>query len=167
MTTPELVILAIVVVIGIPSATWNPTAAALVISWIVGEVVYLITGNNLPTTIYLFPDFFVLAVIMAKAEAFDCRPYRGTWHQLRCILLERSGADRVVMAIFPVMWLLYVADIHPFYKWYALWSLTIAQFLAVGWESIAQFHRAGAVSARRDHPSRHEFSRLAWGRGYV
>jgi hypothetical protein len=141
MTTPEIVIMAIVTVVGIPAAMRNPTAAALVMSWLAGEAIYLVTGNSLPTDFYLFPDIFVLAVIMAKQEVCNLRPYRGAWHQLKCMVLERSPADRIIMLIFPVMWVLYAAPVHPFYKWWALYYLVIAQLAAAGYEAFVTGNR--------------------------
>lgn len=142
----------------------NWTAGALVVAWLAAQFVYLVTGDNLPVHFYLYPDLFVLGVIMAKAEAFDCRPYRGTWHQLKCVLLERSVADRIVMLIFPVQWMLYVSALHPFYVWYALWALTIAQFAAASIESFLTYRRARAVTDLSD-TSGGQFQ-FAWVRGY-
>src|SRR5687767_9264066 len=104
----------IVAVVGVPSAWRNPTAAALVLAKIAGWAWHRVTGDNLPFDFYVCADVFVLAVIFAKVEAYDLRPYRGTWHQLKCILLERSVPDRIVMLIFPLMWALYVAPIDPY-----------------------------------------------------
>lgn len=139
---PEIFIWAVVFVIGVPSAWRNPTAAALVISWIFGELVYLFSGNNLPVDFYLYPDILVLAVIMAKPEACNLRPYRNVWHQLSCVLLERSPADRMVMLIFPVMWAFYVSGLDPYYVWWTLYGLVILQFLFASSESVEKFWRS-------------------------
>lgn len=120
----------------------NPTAGALVLAKLAGWAIYRITGDNLPVEYYLYPDIFVLAIIFAKPEICNFAPYQSTWHQLKCILLERSYADRVVMLIFPLMWALYVADLHAYYKWWALYYLVIVQFLAAGWESFANLRAA-------------------------
>lgn len=136
MTIPELLIILVVAVVGVPSATWNPTAAALVISWLAGEAVYFATGNNLPVEYYLYPDIFVLAVIMAKPEFCNLRPYKSVWHQLKCILFERSPEDRGVMLAFPVMWLVYGMAVDPYYKWWTLYVLVILQFFASALEAV-------------------------------
>lgn len=138
MTLPEACMLAIVVAVGLPAARWNATAAALVVAWCAGEAVYLATGNSLPVEIYLYPDIFVLAVIMAKQEYCNLRPYRSTLHQLKCVVLERSPCDRVIMLMFPLAWALYAADIHAYYKWWALYLIVVVQFIAAGIEAIAQ-----------------------------
>jgi hypothetical protein len=142
MSIHALLLWGIVFAVGIPSAWRNPTAAALVICKIAGWAIYRITGDSLPVEYYLYPDLFVLAVIYAKHEHACYYPYRGFWHQLACVLLERSPADRVVVLIFPVMWTLYVAPIDPYYVWWSLYYLVIAQFLAAGWESFARFRRS-------------------------
>lgn len=162
---PEIIIWAVVFVIGVPSAWRNPTAAALVISWIFGELVYLFTGDNLPINFYLYPDIFVLAVIMAKPEACNLRPYINVWHQLKCLLLERSPSDRFVMAIFPVMWAIYVSGLQPYYTWWLLWSLVILQFLFASAESIEKFWRSRGQP--NPPPVSDDVSRFseAWGYG--
>jgi hypothetical protein len=128
----------------------NLTAGALVMAWIAGQIVYLITGDNLPVEFYLYPDVFVLAVIFAKPEWCNLRPYTSAWHQLKCIVLERSPADRIVMLIFPLMWVIYGAQISDFHRWWSLYFLCLVQLLAAGWESIILYRRdAEAADARQ------------------
>lgn len=121
MSTPALIMWAVVFAVGVPSAWRNPTAAALVLAKIAGWAIYKITGDNLPVEYYLFPDIFVIAVIMAK--------------------YERSVPDRIVLLIFPIMWCLYLAPLHPFYVWWSLYYLVLAQFFAAGWESFSTYRR--------------------------
>jgi hypothetical protein len=156
MTLPHIIMWAVIVLVGIPSAWRNPTSAALVLCWIIGETVFVLTGDSLPVRFYAYPDIFVIAVIMAKPEYCNRRPYRSVWHQLQCILLERSPADRVVLLIFPAMWVVYLlsdAALHPYYRWFALWFLVIVQILAAGVEALPLLHRHKAVSAKPDAPS--------------
>jgi hypothetical protein len=131
----------VVAVAGLFASWLNPTAAALVISWLAGTVVYWITGNNLPIEFYLYPDIFVIAVIFAKREGCNLRPYRSTWHQLACVLLERSPMDRVVMLVFPVMWVIYGLSIPVYNKWYCLWALVLVQFAAAIYEAFVVYTR--------------------------
>lgn len=145
MTIPALVMWAVVAVVGLPSALRNPTALALVISWLAAEAWGLGAGDSLPVQFYPFLDIFVISIIMTKDE--------------------RSVPDRIVLSIFPICWVLYVADVHPFYKWYLLWGLTIIQFLAAGWDAFSSFRRDKAVSDPSETTSGDLF-RLAWGRGY-
>lgn len=138
MSTPALIMWAVVFAVGVPAAWLNPTAAALVLAKISGWAIYKITGDNLPVEYYLFPDVFVIAMIMAK--------------------YERSVPDRIVLLIFPIMWCLYLAPLHPFYVWWSLWALVIAQFLAAGADSFLICWRSHPVVGReterdRDFPS--------------
>ncbi len=158
---------AVVLTIGLPAARLNPTAVALVVAKLFGWAIYRITGDNLPVEYYAFPDIFVIAMIMAKEEHCNRMPYRSTWHQLKCLLLERSPGDRAVLLAFPLMWCLYAANLHPYYKWWALYYLVLAQFLAVGAETFINLSRASkAASDASDKPPSGGLYRLAWGRGY-
>lgn len=141
MSTPELVLWGVVLVIGVPSAWRNPTSAALVISYLASRAIYIITGDALAVEYYAFPDIFVIAVIMAKREYCNLRPYRNTWYQLKCVLLERSPADRFILLSFPLVWALYVATIDPWYQYWGLYALAILQFLAAGMESSLIYRR--------------------------
>ena len=134
MATPEVIIWLVVLVVGIPSTWWNPTAGALVICWIVGEVSYLVIGDNLPILHYLIGDAFVLLVIFAKAE--HRFPLEGCRIQLWKTLLDSVCMDRWVLAIFVIMWMIYAVPLHPYFKWWALYYLLVAQFLATGWEAL-------------------------------
>lgn len=166
MSTPAIIMWLTVAVVAVSfSLGRNPTAAALVVSWSVGEMIWLATGNPLPVSYYPFLDIAVLAVIACKPPYRRWQP-RGAWERLQGIILDRSPADRAVVLVFPIMWLIYVAPLHPYYAWWSLWLLAIIQFLAAGWESLSKFRRSRAVSDTPDSPSGDEFCRLAWGRGY-
>ena len=128
MSLPAIIMLAVVLLVGVPSAVrisprerprvtlLNPTAAALVIAWLVPEWWWLRSGDSLPVHLYFYTDLFVMFVLCAKA-----------W-------VRRATAwDIAIMAIFPVMWLYYFdGQIGAAHKWYALFLLTLAQFLAAG-----------------------------------
>lgn len=165
MTTHQVILWAAVLIVG-ASGLKNWTAGALAVAWLFGEAVYRITGDSLAVEFYLYPDIFVLGVIMAKAEACNLRPYESTWHQLKCILLERSIPDRIIILIYPVCWTLYVADMDAYTKWWSLYYLTLAQFLTAGVESFQKYYRTRAVSERAGNPPGGEFQ-FAWAvRGY-
>lgn len=161
MSLPEIIIWLVVAAVGIPSAWRNPTAAALVLAWLFGQVYFVIAGRNIPVELYAFPDIFVLAVIFAKREWCNQQPYRSTWHQLQCVLFERSPADRAIMLIFLGMWCVYIAGLHPYYEWMLLWALAIAQFLLAGAESFFLFRRTRAVSK----PPQGDGFQFAWAGG--
>lgn len=130
MSLPAIVILAVVLLVGVPSAIrfrprerprftiQNPTAAALVISWLSSEWYWMQTGDNMPLNIYFVADLFVMVILCLKAWA-----RRATvW-------------DVLIMGIFPMAWLYYFdQEIGAYHKWYALYFLTLAQFLAAGAE---------------------------------
>ena len=67
MSTPHIIMWAIVVCVGLPSAYRNPTALALSLSWLMGELTWMATGNSLPLSVYICADITVIAVICAKA----------------------------------------------------------------------------------------------------
>ena len=150
MTAQEIILLGVVAVVGLPSAWKNPTAAALCLSWIFCKVLYLATGDGLAVEYYLLPDIFVLAIIFAKPDYHHYDLCGGDWHQLKCLWLERSPADRAVMSLFPIVWLTYVAAISPFLQWQMLWGAAILQFLFASAESLEALHsRRGADAAHR------------------
>jgi hypothetical protein len=149
MTTPGIIMWATVLLIGVPSAWRNPTAAALVGAWVVTKTIWLITGNGLAVEFFIFPDLAVIAIVFMKPDYRPCDRYRGTLHQFKCILTERSPADRIVLLIYPVEWAIYCSALHPFYVWWLLWSLSIVQFLAVGGESLSRFIRRDADAVTR------------------
>lgn len=134
MTYPHAIMWGVVLAVGVPSGWWNPTAGALVLCWILGEAIYTITGDSLPILYYLLGDAVVLMVIFAKAER--ARPFIGLRCQFWAILKDAECRDRFVLLIFPVMWALYAVPIHPYYKWWSLYFLVIAQILAAGWEAL-------------------------------
>lgn len=124
----------------------NATAAALVLAWSVGELIWLFTGNNLPTEYYPFLDVAVITAILCKDQ--------------------RAQSDRIVLLIFPLVWFAYIADMHEYYRWGWLWFLKLAQLFAVGAELFATYRRVPmAVSDTPDAPSGADFS-FARVRGY-
>lgn len=148
MTTPEIIIWAVALAVGsLFAKSGNLTAGALCLAWLSAQVVYLITGNSLPVEFYLYPDTFVLITILLVKP-------------------ERSIADWIVAAIFPIQWIFYVAGIHDFYRWWILYFLALAQFLAAGLDSFITYRREyRAVSDTPGTPSGR--SEYAWmTRGY-
>lgn len=164
MRPEDFILWAVALAVGFPAAWRNPTALALLGALIVTKAIYLATGNGLAVDYYIFPDVAVLAVIFAKREFCNLRPYRSTLHQLKCVLLERSPADRVVMLIYPLEWTIYCSSMHDYYVWWLLWGLSIIQFLAAGWEGFPKLRSTRAVS-ETPHSSDDVFRRLAWGGG--
>lgn len=127
---------------------WNPTAAALVVAKIGSAIYARETGASFTQMLLIYPffDIFVLSVIASKDEHCNLRPYVSALHQFKCILLERSPSDRAVILVFAAMWVIYVAPIHDYYRWWMLFGGVILQFLFASAESLEIFWRGRAVS---------------------
>lgn len=147
MSWPAIVMWLVVACVGLPASFRNPTALALTLSWLVGETAWLITGNSFPLSVYFMADVTVIAVIYAKTiRRCGAKLYSSLGEQVRCLVTDLTVCDRWVVAIFLLgAWPLYVFDLHPFYKWWSLWSLVIAQFLIAGSEVLVCF-----LAARRE-----------------
>lgn len=144
MTWAEILIQLVVLFVGLPAAIRNPTAALLVASWALGQGTWLLTGDNLPLRVYFLADVTVIAGIYAKTIV-RCRGkvYRNTADQLRCMVTDLTVWDRWIVAIFVGgCWPLYVLALDPWAQWYALWALTIAQFLIAGGEAVISWREA-------------------------
>lgn len=163
MTAPDVILWLIVVAVGFPAMRWNPTAIALVLSFVASKAIYFTTGQNIAPEYYPFIDFFVITVILCRAE--PCTHDRWS---LWCLILERSPADKLVMLSFLPVWFFYVAKVSFSTQWFALWLLAIVQFLAAGGESLYKYRRASkAASAVPGTPSSGDEFRLEWGKaGY-
>lgn len=142
MPAEELIMWAVVVGIGFPAATVNRTAFALSGAWLAAELVARVTDENLPISLYFLLDYAVLLAIFTKPEIRDLSPYRTFADQLKAMVLERSRSDVFVAGIFPLMWIIYVADIGDYYRWWVLWGLVQLQFLAAGVEAAIRFRSA-------------------------
>ena len=93
---------AVVAFVGFPAAVRNPTALALVCSWLAGEVTWLISGNNLPLSVYIMADIAVMTVIFAKAIVrAGPKLYPTIWLQLKCMFLDltENSEKLIVQAI--------------------------------------------------------------------
>jgi hypothetical protein len=153
MSTPHLIMWAVVFAVAL-LARRNATAIALIASWMIGETAWLITGNNLPLSAYFMADLAVISVIYAKMiRRVGAKQYSTLWLQCKCMFLDLAICDRWIVAIFLLgAWPLYVANIHPYYQWWALWALTISQFLLAGAEAAFQLHREYREQAEEEPP---------------
>jgi hypothetical protein len=109
-------------------------------------------------------DFAVLTVIYSKDDWRDCSPYSGLRHQLCALWLERSPWDRAIIALFPVVWLLYFPIVNPFTQYWMLWSLGLIQLMLAGREALDPWlerRKRRAVSVEPPPPNS-EFH-AAWG----
>jgi hypothetical protein len=111
----------------------NPTALALLLAFAASQV-------GLPHDLYACPDALTIAFIMMKSQ----RCYLegdGWWHEIKCLVLERSPADAFILLSFPLAWGIYVSDLHHFYWWWSLTIIAVAQFIAAGSEPLLQLLR--------------------------
>lgn len=150
MSIYGLIMWAVMLLIGVPSAWRNPTAAALVGAWVFSKTLFLATGDGLAVQFYVFPDIAALAIILAKPEYCFHGYDHSWWLELKCILTERSPSDRAVMLLFPALWWAYVADISAYTQWLVLWGATIFQVLFASAESLEKFwhSRSGSIVER-------------------
>jgi len=142
---------AAVFLIGLPAMLKNWTSVALVLAWGLNEGLWLATGKYLPLQAYIATDFMVLVVIFLKRDAQDSSPFTGLWHQLGACWREREWGDRVVAAIFPVMWIIYVLAMDDLLKYWILWGLALGQFVAAGAEAFVCWRR-GRQAAEKPSP---------------
>lgn len=153
MSWQAIVMYCAVGIIGIPAAFYfwpirirNVTALALVVAWLVAEMIVYRTGNSLPLGFYFKADIAVIAVIYAKTiRRCGVKVYSRAGEQLRCLATDLTLWDRGIVAVFLLgMWPLYVLNFDAFDKWQALMWLAVAQFLLAGGEVVASF-----LAARR------------------
>lgn len=154
MSWQAVLMYAVVAGIGFLAAFRNATAAALCVAWLVGEIIYIFTGNVLPLSFFFMADVAVVAVIYAKTiKRCGTKLYTSLGEQLRCLVTDLTAYDRWIVAIYLLgAWPLYVLDIHPFYKWHALWALAIIQFLLAGAEAALSFRHDVIERASPDPP---------------
>jgi hypothetical protein len=132
MSTPQIILWATALVVGVPSAWKNPTAGALVLAFVVSQF-------GLAHVYYAFPDAFTIFVIAMKNVGAG----------------SSTPADRFILLSLPLGWIIYVLEgqIPHFYWWYALWFLALAQFAAAGLEPAIPFiRRRYAEAAKREPP---------------
>jgi hypothetical protein len=139
MNTSDYFLLAIALVVGLPSARRNLTAGALVLCWAVAVGFYCIAGHSLPIWLYPFADVFVIAAMFCKDR--------------------RSYADRFILLTYPVAWWLYTAPVYPYA---ALWVIAAAQFFAVGSEALDRFLRRNARVSSFRFPDNDNLTRLVF-----
>jgi hypothetical protein len=153
MSWPHILIYVVVIGIGLPSAVRNPVAAALVGNWAIGEFSWMVSGDNLPLTIYFMADIAVIAVVCMKATLREgCRTYPTIREQIKCFGRAVSLWDRWLVASYIlVAWPIYVLTISPWLKWWCLYWLIVAQFLMAGGEAVQSVlgSRKGRVMPNR------------------
>lgn len=144
MTFPELLLLAAVLSL-LPVTRRNLTALALVASYVTYEAAWWLFGVTFPPLVCILIDITVIGAIYCKEPDRDCWPYQGWKHQLCSAWLERAFWDRIVIAIFPAMWAVYVLPLPANVAWWALWGFAMGQYLAISGEALQiYFHTRSA-----------------------
>lgn len=147
MSFPDYLLLAVVLLVGVPAATRNATAVGLVASYFAAQGLWYFTGLVFSPKLSLLIDLSVIAVIYCKRPAYDCWPYRDWRLQLCAIWLERSYWDRIVLAAFPPMWAVYFLPLSASTAFWSLYWLAIAQFIAAGGEVVQSYLSARSAKA--------------------
>lgn len=153
MTPLEALLLA-VAVMTIPAATRNFTALALVVWYAVYEIGWQLTHREFHPFLCVIIDATVIAAIYCKEPAHECWPYHDRWHQFRALWLERSLWDRIVIAVFPLMWLCYALrpSMSEGLYWHSLYWLTMAQFVAANCEALHFYLRDRSAKSGETRP---------------
>jgi hypothetical protein len=117
----------------------NPTAGALLLAYVVAEL-------GLPIKYFTIPDIVTMAVIFAKPRYRPCASYwdLSIGAQLRCLITERTPADRFILLSIPLAWCIY-SPVLTHSQWWSLWIIAVAQFLAAGWESLQGFRASHSI----------------------
>jgi hypothetical protein len=136
MSLPEAIFAALVLLVGVPAMCKNATAIGLVMSWLVIQSAWL-ASHTWSTGLQFVCDLGVIAIMVVKPDHEDGFPYRSLGYQFAALFwTERTPCDRIIGLIFPAMWVLYVADMPDYYRWWGLWWLAAAQLIAAGVEPL-------------------------------
>lgn len=142
----------IVAFVGFPAALRNPTAAMLVMAWLAGEFLWLVTGESLALSTYFMTDVAVIALIYAKTiRHVGAKTYPTLRRQLWCLIFDLSVWDRWIVGLFLLgAWPIYILALHPYYKWWLLYAIVILQFLLAGAEAIFSLRHSVSEQAASD-----------------
>lgn len=131
---------------------WNATSAALAFSYFASQGWWLIAGTCDVGVLFMI-DVATVALVFCKATA-RCpdAEFASARHQLRCMAAALTRADRVVLGLFPLIWLAYVLRIDEFARWWILYGLAMLQFAAAGWGALSEWRRCRAPRDEPDVP---------------
>ncbi len=151
MSPEEAIYFAAVIAVGMTQALRrNATAIALVATWLVCRVIYEKAGHC-PLQAQIISDMIVIAAMFVKEDWVNYA-YRNGWHQLACMWTERTPWDRVILALFPVMWLNYFPILSTTPQCWTLWGIGLIQLGLAGHEAFHQWRKTRANSSLADAP---------------
>lgn len=146
MTFAEILMLATVAIVAFPLWSWhNPTAWGLALSYLVCRGAWWLFGLSLSASLCLLLDLTVIALIYAKQPVCDLFPYTTGGEQAKALWLERSICDRIILALFPLVWIGYFAPMSEYHAWWWGYWISLAQLVAAGIESFTLFFSARAA----------------------
>jgi len=151
MSTPHIVLWC-ATVLGLLAAVRNPTSGALAAGWLANEVYWMSTGSNFSTSLSFCADITVLAVIGIKATVREgCRTYPTMRLQMICFWRAVTLWDKLVAGGYIFAWGVYVSNLHPYYAYWALFWIFLAQLLFADAETL---HSLLGRNERRVMPNR-------------
>lgn len=146
MTFAEILMLATVGIVAFPLWSWyNPTAWGLGLSYLVCRGAWWLFGLSLSSGLCLLLDLTVIALIYAKQPAYDLYPYKTRGDQAKAFWLELSLWDRIVLGLFPFVWVGYFAPLSEYHAWWWGYWTSMAQLAAAGIESLTLFFSTRAA----------------------
>lgn len=127
-----------VLLVGLPSAWRNPTAAAMVVAYTIVAGLFWWADIRLANDKLFLIDIGVITVIYAKTiTRCGAKVYDNWRHQLRCLVTDLTPWDRWIVALFVFgAWPVYVSPLSDYRQWWILWALAIGQFLIAGGEAV-------------------------------
>ncbi len=95
----------------VPALACSRTPAMLLATWVVGEIWYQRTGDGMPIGLFVTVDFIAAMLIWAN---------------------RRGRMDWGVLAIFPILCVVYASDLSAYDQYWSLWWLTVIQMILAG-----------------------------------
>lgn len=159
MSPLEAIYFAAILLIGVPAAfrlsgrVRNPVAFVMVASWVFCRILYAITGEGMPIQAMVLSDCAVIAAMFVKEDWQPCG-YETLGRQFCAIWWERTPWDRAILCLFPVVWLFYAPIVGAQLQYWVLWSISLAQLMLAGLESLTLAQGLSANKSRADAPER-------------
>lgn len=169
MTPDELTLGFIALVLG--GVGWrNPTTVVLALSYLIPKLIFWLSGWGFGTVGAFRVDMAIIMLIYVLKLGTPhpwCRmkepshsSYRSFHHHICALWLERTQADRFVLACFPAAWLFYGVD-DAALQWWGLIGVWLAQLGVSFWEALEQISNHRAANAVPDNSNQSD-AEFAW-----